>query len=66
MAKSFSFPAYQAETIDGKIIAGPSLDCGRMNLAARTYAHFEGVKTRTMWVKTLTPKEARIFLGENP
>lgn len=61
MAKTFSFPLYVAETTEGERIAGPSMDCLRMNLAARMYERFEGVPTRTLWFGTLSAEEARVF-----
>lgn len=61
MAKTFSFPLYVAETTDGERIAGPSFDCLRMNLAAQMFERFEHRETRTVWIGTLSPEEARVF-----
>lgn len=62
--KSITFPLYAAETQTGERIAGPSLDCLRMNLAASMFERFENVPTRTVWVGTLTPEEAVRFRGK--
>lgn len=54
-AKTFSFPLYEARTVEkGTVIAGPSTDCLRMNNAARSFERFGGVQCQTVWVGTLS------------
>lgn len=64
MAKTITFPIYEARTLAGEVIAGPSTDCLRMNIAAETYEGFSGEPTGTFWVETLTAAEALVFNGE--
>lgn len=64
MAKTITFPVYVAKNVRGEIIAGPSTDCLRMNIAAESYESFSGVPARTVWVETLTAQEARILNGK--
>lgn len=63
MAKTFSFPLYEAVDEEGEHIAGPSLDCGRMMVAAATYERLSGAPARVVWLATLTPEGARVFAG---
>lgn len=63
MAKTFSFPLYEVVKENGDNIAGPSLDCGRMMIAAKTYERLTGEPARVTWLATLTPEGARVFKG---
>lgn len=63
MAKTFSFPLYEAVNEKGETIAGPSLDCRRMMIAAQSYEQFTGESARVMWLATLTPEGAKVFQG---
>jgi hypothetical protein len=63
MAKTFSFPLYEAVDTQGETIAGPSLDCLRMMIAAQSYERFMGKPAHVLWLATLTPEGAKVFQG---
>lgn len=61
MPKSFSYPLYVAETENWERIAGPSPDCQRMLIAARSFERFEGVRCEVRWIGTLSHAEISVF-----